>query len=282
MERENGRSTNHQHHEDSGWTTVNGRSRKEPAKLNSMTSFYFTNIPSGCNETELWKTFIKYGSVSDVYMAKKMSVNGKTFGFVRFLNVINTKSLETSLNTIIIGNCRLEINIASYQHTNTKPPHHNINKPPINRMPNTPLQSIKNIQHNFYANIISANTTSKPKPPPPITIHSCPELTSKLEHSLVGELITIETLPNLTAIFHDNGHHNTRVRYLGGFHVLIELDPTTTIEPILAISSLTSCFKSLKPWNNKFNLKNRLAWISIEGLPPQAWHEAAFSQIASN
>nr|GFC04812.1 hypothetical protein [Tanacetum cinerariifolium] len=64
------------------------------------------------------------------------------------------------------------------------------------------------------------------------------------------ELITIETLPNLTAVFHDNGHRNMRVKYLGGFHVLIELDPR--------------------------------AWSSIEGLPPQARHEAALSQIAGN
>ncbi|GKA53323.1 hypothetical protein Tco_0746638 [Tanacetum coccineum] len=30
----------------------------------------------------------------------------------------------------------------------------------------------------------------------------------------------------------------------------------------------------------KFHLQNRLAWISIEGLPPHAWHEAAFTHIA--
>ncbi|GJT29449.1 putative RNA-directed DNA polymerase, eukaryota, reverse transcriptase zinc-binding domain protein [Tanacetum coccineum] len=28
-------------------------------------------------------------------------------------------------------------------------------------------------------------------------------------------------------------------------------------------------------------MQNRLAWIAIEGLPPQAWHEAAFTRIAS-
>nr|GEU64623.1 hypothetical protein [Tanacetum cinerariifolium] len=71
---------------------------------------------------------------------------------------------------------------------------------------------------------LSANTTSKPKPPPPITIHSCLELTSKLENSLVGELITIETLPNITAIFHDNGHHNMRVKYLGECNKLLPLE----------------------------------------------------------
>ncbi|GJV19481.1 hypothetical protein Tco_1368501 [Tanacetum coccineum] len=39
-------------------------------------------------------------------------------------------------------------------------------------------------------------------------------------------------------------------------------------------------FKNIQPWNNKFNLKSKLAWISIEGLPPQAWHEAAFTRLA--
>ncbi|GKE15107.1 hypothetical protein Tco_1422684 [Tanacetum coccineum] len=44
--------------------------------------------------------------------------------------------------------------------------------------------------------------------------------------------------------------------------------------------ALKACFKNLIPWEKKFHLQNRLTWISIEGLPPHAWHEAAFTHIA--
>ncbi|GJZ18600.1 hypothetical protein Tco_0554723 [Tanacetum coccineum] len=44
--------------------------------------------------------------------------------------------------------------------------------------------------------------------------------------------------------------------------------------------ALKACFKNLIPWEKKIHLQNRLTWISIEGLPPHAWHEAAFTHIA--
>nr|GFA15653.1 cytochrome P450 [Tanacetum cinerariifolium] len=52
------------------------------------------------------------------------------------------------------------------------------------------------------------------------------------------------------------------------------------LNTVLSTPSLTPCFKSLRQWNKNFRLEKRLTWISIEGLPPQAWHEAAFTRIA--
>nr|GEY81801.1 cytochrome P450 [Tanacetum cinerariifolium] len=49
---------------------------------------------------------------------------------------------------------------------------------------------------------------------------------------------------------------------------------------VLTNTFVKSCFKTLNPWTNKFKLEDRLVWLSIEGLPPHAWHEAAFSRIA--
>lgn len=135
-----------------------------------------------------------------------------------------------------------------------------------------------------YAETLNVIPPSVPStaPPKPITIHPCPDLTTKLSHTLIGELFTIDTIPNLHSICEDNGLPNTRITYVGGFHVLIELEGNTSFETVLNKTSFTSCFKTLKPWDDKFHLKNRLAWISIEGLPPQAWHEAAFSCIAGD
>nr|GEU73883.1 RNA-directed DNA polymerase, eukaryota [Tanacetum cinerariifolium] len=50
-------------------------------------SYFFTNIPSGLNETIRWKAIAKQGRISDVYMAKKTTVNGRRSGFAIFLSV---------------------------------------------------------------------------------------------------------------------------------------------------------------------------------------------------
>ncbi|GKF28790.1 hypothetical protein Tco_0095132, partial [Tanacetum coccineum] len=92
----------------------------------------------------------------------------------------------------------------------------------------------------------------------------------------------MDTILNLLSICDDNGLPNTRIEYVGGFHVLIELERNTSFEIVLYKFSFTSYFKTLKPWDDKFHFDNRLAWISIEGVPPQDWHEAAFSCIVGD
>nr|GEW92988.1 reverse transcriptase domain-containing protein [Tanacetum cinerariifolium] len=69
-----------------GCTTVRRRSLKITSQRDII-SYFFTNIPSGLNETIRWKAFAKQWRISDVYMAKNTTVNGRRFGFTRFLNV---------------------------------------------------------------------------------------------------------------------------------------------------------------------------------------------------
>ena len=74
-----------------GWQIVTNRRRNKDANIKKPTtiSYYFTDIPPGWNEAALWKTFAKYGRITDVYIAKKTSTNGKDFGFGRFIEVSN-------------------------------------------------------------------------------------------------------------------------------------------------------------------------------------------------
>ncbi|GJY02099.1 callose synthase 3 [Tanacetum coccineum] len=58
-----------------GWTFIT-RKKKPASHPNTATiSYFFTNIPTGTTKTTLWKAFGKYGRISDIYLAKKKSVN---------------------------------------------------------------------------------------------------------------------------------------------------------------------------------------------------------------
>ncbi|GJY23410.1 RNA-directed DNA polymerase, eukaryota, partial [Tanacetum coccineum] len=94
------------------------------------------------------------------------------------------------------------------------------------------------------------------------------------------ELVSIDTFSNLHIICEEVGIPATKIKYLGGLHALLELHPKFDISTILSNTSHLDCFKNIQPWTKNFQLLNRLAWISIEGLPSQAWHEAAFTRIA--
>ncbi|GKA65553.1 hypothetical protein Tco_0765260 [Tanacetum coccineum] len=140
-----------------------------------------------------------------------------------------------------------------------------------------------NSYHKTYANILTARTIpTRSTPPKPTVIHSCPDLSAALSHSLVGEVSSVETFPNIKTICIEAGFTNVRIKYIGGLHIIMIPDIDTPLQSLISNPTICNCFRTLKPWNANFLLRDRLAWISIEGLPPQAWHEAAFTHIAGN
>ncbi|GKB62245.1 hypothetical protein Tco_0918431 [Tanacetum coccineum] len=195
------------------------------------------------------------------------------------------KSFEYSLNSITIDSHHITVNIARYQRnepintdtTKALPSHHHCAQPTTLPSRKTNIPKTKS-----YVETVTSQNPIKPlpAPPTPITIHSCPDLVTTLSHSLVGELATIDTFPNLQTLCDELDIPISKIKYLGGLHVLLELKPYTNSTYISSNKSLLSYFKTLTPWNSDFHLKIRLAWIAIEGLPPQAWHEAAFTHIA--
>ncbi|PWA74066.1 hypothetical protein CTI12_AA248440 [Artemisia annua] len=68
---------------------------------------YVTNFPTSLGTKELWDLCDRCGSVADVYIARKLSKNGRRFAFVRFLKVKNKESLIDDLNKIWIGSYHL-------------------------------------------------------------------------------------------------------------------------------------------------------------------------------
>ncbi|GKC41231.1 hypothetical protein Tco_1058953, partial [Tanacetum coccineum] len=133
---------------------------------------------------------------------------------------------------------------------------------------------------NLYAKVLTNKKLQQP--PLPITIHSCPDLITNLSCSLVGELAHIDTLPYIKTICHENGFPNLRIKYLSGFHILLQGNMSIQTDAILSNQTITNCFKTLQSWSRNILLKNLLAWLSIEGLTPQAWHEASFTLIAKD
>lgn len=86
-------------------TTIKGSTTEE-------TTFFFTNISNGATKTESRKIFSRMGRLSDIYFGGNKGKNGKNYGFIRFLEVLDAKDLESKLNGVTFRNNKLEINIA--------------------------------------------------------------------------------------------------------------------------------------------------------------------------
>ncbi|GKV32839.1 hypothetical protein SLEP1_g41408 [Rubroshorea leprosula] len=92
------------------------RKQKEDGTYNwglykQATSYVFTNCPDDWSYEDMWRTFLKYGRVYDIYSRSRKSRNESKFGFVRFLEVKDKKELERQLDQIWAGmeyNSKLE------------------------------------------------------------------------------------------------------------------------------------------------------------------------------
>ncbi|CAI9259369.1 unnamed protein product [Lactuca saligna] len=80
-------------------------------------SFYFTNFPEDYKEGELWEVFKHFGKVIDIFIAKKMNLANRKFGFVRFMGVDNVRIFEVKLNSIWLGSHKLRVNLAKFQRS---------------------------------------------------------------------------------------------------------------------------------------------------------------------
>jgi len=61
------------------------------------TSFLVTNFPDDVSNTDLWKLFINFERVGEVFIPKKLDKWGRRFAFVKFWEVHQVVELEENL-----------------------------------------------------------------------------------------------------------------------------------------------------------------------------------------
>lgn len=78
------------------------------------TSFFVTNFPEEVTQGDLWKLFITYGRVGEVFIPRKLNKWNRKFAFVKFREVRWVEELEASLQDVWWGEKKLKINIARF------------------------------------------------------------------------------------------------------------------------------------------------------------------------
>ncbi|PWA38735.1 hypothetical protein CTI12_AA578630 [Artemisia annua] len=79
----------------------------------------------------------------------------------------------------------------------------------------------------------------------------------------------------------NEGFDNVSLRYLGGLWISVECQSVEACERFQNHDGVKSWFTSIIKASHKFVIKERVAWIDVEGIPLQAWTQKTFSKIAS-
>ncbi|KAD4887914.1 hypothetical protein E3N88_19986 [Mikania micrantha] len=97
--------------------------RPKPS-FGTETTFFISNLPEGITDARFKEAFLKFGRLSDAYVARKRDRRGNIFGFIRFIDVKEVNNLLLELNSVKLEGAKLEANIAKYlkggnqQHVN--------------------------------------------------------------------------------------------------------------------------------------------------------------------
>ncbi|GKB58783.1 RNA-directed DNA polymerase, eukaryota, nucleotide-binding alpha-beta plait domain protein [Tanacetum coccineum] len=252
---------------------------KEDQTQRISKSVFITNFPNQFSARDLWNVCLAYGIVIDVYIPFKKSKAGKKFAFVRFIKVEILDRLIENLCTIWIGRFKLHANKVRFERdpkSNTVK-HPNTSQHLINSQPR---QNVSTNAMPSFATVLS-NGAGKPNANglPTIVIDDSCIMDHDFSRSLMGKIKNINALTNLYFILAKEGFDKVKLSYLGGYWVLIEMDSVDAKEKIIKHVGVGSWFMELVQASNSFVCEERLAWVTIEGLPVKAMTRNTFAKI---
>ncbi|KAL4585151.1 hypothetical protein LXL04_009766 [Taraxacum kok-saghyz] len=281
--------------------TAAERKELSPFKDDSIggkaTSFFFTNFPEKWSESTLWLKFKEFGRIVDVFVARKTNSRGRKFGFVRFIGIKEVKEMEEKLNKVQWENFRLKANVARYGRKSTipsQPPPKSVTVKSV--IVNAPSSDAGGNGAPSYAEAVR-NVT-----PPPrgvtgtveanprksaednvIQILPSPETKLRMGKVLLGEVQNYDLLTNVHEFTRIEGLVDVKLSYIGGFYVMLEFRTTQAAQDYLrqANSVWSAWFRKLHAWSPDFQVKVRLASLSIIGVPPHIWRSEVFSEVAA-
>ncbi|GKB41782.1 RNA-directed DNA polymerase, eukaryota, nucleotide-binding alpha-beta plait domain protein [Tanacetum coccineum] len=252
-------------------------------QINQISKIVFViNFSDHIRARDLWELCKVYGSVVDVYIPFKKSKTGKRFAFIRFIKVNNLERLIENLCTIWIGSFHLHANTIRFnREPRQKGMFNNSNMNQNNGKGNfSNTTSVGNSKGSF-ASILKEGVHQQPVTTTPTLVldDSCLK-DGDFSSSLMCQIKDVTAIPNLHIILSEEGFQSIHITYLGGLWVLIKFESFDVFEKFRKHVGISSWFSSIKPLINSFVSNERIVWISIEGLPINAWTSNTFSKIA--
>lgn len=179
---------------------------------------YVINFPHNMGEKELWEICVKVETVVDVFISKKLSKLGKSFGFIRLLRVYYIDSIIQNLCNVCIGYHRLFTSRAKFTRNESKHlihPKFNLKKFVV-RGTSTSSQMVS------YAQVLKGK--SNPTRPDSVSREELMFFTSGdyiIDDNAKGMVLLakaklFETIPNLPNMCKGEGFLDVRFHYVGG------------------------------------------------------------------
>ncbi|GKV29210.1 hypothetical protein SLEP1_g38156 [Rubroshorea leprosula] len=278
------------------------------------TPYFFTNFPDDWCYADMWRIFLKFGRVFDIYCPNRRSRNGGRFGFVRFLDVKDKRDLERQLDQIWVGDRKLWVNYPRYEssqnqkqggeyranqgaHIRTqnrsyaevvkgyqeekkedktgKQLQNNHSWPRMNKNRNSHMDGINDNRKIWKEKGVGEKWSG-------IEYNTNLEDEKWLEGCYVGITHSVEMVRNLQEKFYLEGYFWCRIRAMGGKMVLLDSVDKDELKDLVEMASewLAQWFEGVKLWTPDMVATERYAWIRCQGVPLNAWETDFFEKMS--
>ncbi|GJS86195.1 nucleotide-binding alpha-beta plait domain-containing protein [Tanacetum coccineum] len=260
---------------------------KEDEVQKISTSVFITNFPDLFTAKDLFNTCKQYGHVVDAFIPNKGSKAEKRFDFVRFIKIFDVERSVNNLCTVWVGRFKLHANIARFQRTPLNNESTQVkNKFGENRSNTNDYNKEKGVKGvaNSYVHAVKGGpqyvNVEIESTPALVLDEEC--LNSKdLSNSLLGRVKEFASLSNLKMVLTNEGLDNIKIKYMGGFWVLLEFASEALKMLFPSNVGAGSWFSHLIQASMDFTIDGRVAWVEIEGIPFKMWSVNTFKRIAS-
>ncbi|WJX96459.1 hypothetical protein P8452_77662 [Trifolium repens] len=260
------------------------------------TSFFITNFPPELGWGDIWKIFVKFGSVSDVYIPKKVDKWGRKFGFVKFKDVRNGDDLCKKLQDVWYGTTKLSVKRARFGKEDLRE-EATVTKTVLPRR--RAALDVKVIEGVSFKSLLSKgkgdlcvgtkedggvrrkSRLHSVEDLAPLQIEVCDSTLKELEGSKVGFLNNSVDFSSFQERLMLDGLHEVKVTRMGGNMVLLQSPCEGELEEVLRCNKLwwERCFSKIIPWKPNLLSESRETWIQIFGIPLHAWDECCFKSV---
>lgn len=260
-------------------TAANGGGQRQ---ARDTTRYFFSNFPERWGAKELWPVFQRYDRVWDVFVSTRRDRTGKRFGFVSFVGVKNPTKLEHELNTIMIGNTKMNVNFPRFDNRSSEKKREggHVHRPMVRGIskPGTQVASSKKTYAQVVSPVLNQGRMAGHAMSGEDGIEQWQgpypqELPVWLTRSLVGVLKNIDVVPSLQNCSMLKGFSHIQVRYLGGDKVLLTGPEGFDLAEALQgpDCGVEDVFVSINPWTPQLPQESRLTWVKCYGFPVHMW-----------
>jgi RNA recognition motif-containing protein len=237
------------------------------------TSFFITNLPESVTTGELWKLFLKYGRVGEVYIPKKLDKRGRRFGFVKFKDVEDVEALSDKLRDVWVGPVKIWVNRSRFARSETKGVK---SQQVLTNKPKLPLEEVA-VGRSYKTAVVGDGDALQQVIKVPVNEEFCKELRG----SMVGRLAREKDVKRIQTTLFMEGFPSITVSHMGDNMVLLRSPVDGDVDRLM--KSKNEClhyyFSELKPWNPGLIATHREVWVQVYDIPLHIWGEELFKMV---